>query len=87
MDGAVLSSLEDPAICSPRGVHVSETGQLLVCEDGAHSVVQVDGERGVVTLISVEDRLNFPENVYHSARTDRLIVVQANDSIMITNSK
>ncbi|KAH3717128.1 hypothetical protein DPMN_059906 [Dreissena polymorpha] len=73
MDGTVLSSLQDPALRGPTGVHVSETGQLLVCGH-SHNVVQVDGEGGVVTLASKEDGLISPESVYYSASTGRLIV-------------
>ncbi|KAH3844697.1 hypothetical protein DPMN_086958 [Dreissena polymorpha] len=42
MDETVLSSLRNPAQRGPTGVHVSETGQLLVVGYRSHNVVQVD---------------------------------------------
>ncbi|KAH3844787.1 hypothetical protein DPMN_087049 [Dreissena polymorpha] len=64
MDGTVLSSLKDPALLGPAGVHLSETGQLLVCGHHAHNVVHVDGEGRVVTLASKTDGLNGSWIVY-----------------------
>ncbi|KAH3844749.1 hypothetical protein DPMN_087011 [Dreissena polymorpha] len=52
MDGTVLSSLKDPALRFPRCLNVLETGQLLVCVHGSHTVVQVAREGVVVTLAS-----------------------------------
>ncbi|KAH3845939.1 hypothetical protein DPMN_088234 [Dreissena polymorpha] len=86
MGGTVLSSLEDPALCGPTGVHLSETGQLLVCGWGSHNLVQVDGKGGVVTLASRDDALLQPDSVYYSARTGRVIVGQ-NSDILVFHSK
>ncbi|KAH3832244.1 hypothetical protein DPMN_105525 [Dreissena polymorpha] len=79
MDGTVLSSLEDPALKGPRGLHISQTGQLqLVCGRGLQNVVQVNGEGGVVTLASKTYELCEPESVYFSACTSRVIVRWSN---------
>ncbi|KAH3826794.1 uncharacterized protein LOC127882163 [Dreissena polymorpha] len=86
-DGTVLSSLEDPTLRGPTGVHVSETRQLFVCGWGSHNVVQVDGKGGVVTLASKEDGLDRPESVYYSASSGSLIVGQSSDNILVFNSK
>ncbi|KAH3846411.1 hypothetical protein DPMN_088712 [Dreissena polymorpha] len=71
-DGTVLSSVEDSALIRPTGVHVSETGQLLVWGHDSNTVVQIDGE--VRVLASEIDGIYHPKSVYYSARTGRLIV-------------
>ncbi|KAH3849834.1 hypothetical protein DPMN_092238 [Dreissena polymorpha] len=86
MDGTVLSSLEDPALRCPSAVHVSESSQLLVCGYTSNNLVQVDGERGVVTLASKEDRLCCPDSVFFSARTGRLIVEHDSDNILVIST-
>ncbi|XP_052271380.1 uncharacterized protein LOC127872090 [Dreissena polymorpha] len=87
VDGTVLSSLEDPALLNPIGVHVSEAGQLLVCGEGSNNLVQVDGERGMVTLASEENGLHYPYSVYYSERTSRLIVAQNSKNILVIKTK
>ncbi|KAH3845950.1 hypothetical protein DPMN_088245 [Dreissena polymorpha] len=87
LDGTVLSSLEDHALRGPLGVHVAETGQLLVCGLESNNVVQVDGEGGVVTLASKEDGLCQPGSLYYSARTGRLIVGHTSDNILVLHAK
>ncbi|XP_052272267.1 uncharacterized protein LOC127872861 isoform X2 [Dreissena polymorpha] len=85
-DGTVLSSLKNPAFHNPRGVHVIETGQLLVCGD-TNNVVQVDGEGGVVTLATKINGLDRPDSVYYSAHTGRLIVGYNSTSVLVINTK
>ncbi|KAH3737786.1 hypothetical protein DPMN_044381 [Dreissena polymorpha] len=58
LDGTVQSTLDDYAHRDPIGVHVSETGQLLVCCCATHEVSQVVGEEEIVTLASQEDGLH-----------------------------
>ncbi|KAH3846414.1 hypothetical protein DPMN_088715 [Dreissena polymorpha] len=87
VDGTVLSSLEDPALLNPIGVHVSEAGQLLVCGEGSNNLVQVDSERGMVTLASEENGLHYPYSVYYSERTSRLIVAQNSKNILVIKTK
>ena len=86
MDGTVLSSLDDPALRGPTGIHVSETGLLLIC-GWQSNVVQVDDDGGVVTLASKEDGLTCPESVYYSASTGRLIVGNGNENILVAKIK
>ena len=87
MDGTVLSSLDDPALRMPTGIHVSETGLLLICGYTSDNVVQVDDDGGVVTLASKEDCLYSPESVYYSASTGRLIVGNQNGNILVAEIK
>ncbi|KAH3844745.1 hypothetical protein DPMN_087007 [Dreissena polymorpha] len=86
MDGTVLSSLEDPALQWPRCIHMSETGQLLVC-GYSNNVFQVDGEGGLVTLASDQDGLNGTESVYYIARTGMLIVGHTSNDMLLINTK
>ncbi|KAH3849723.1 hypothetical protein DPMN_092126 [Dreissena polymorpha] len=56
MDGNVLSTLENPTLCGPSAVHMSDSGQLLACGYYSNNLVRVDGERGrVVKLASEKD--------------------------------
>ncbi|KAH3844752.1 hypothetical protein DPMN_087014 [Dreissena polymorpha] len=85
MNGTVLSSSEHPALQCPLGVHMSASGQLLVCGYRSCTIVQVDAEVGVVKLASKEDGLDGPESIYY--RAGRLIVGQRSDNILVINTK
>ncbi|KAH3737703.1 hypothetical protein DPMN_044296 [Dreissena polymorpha] len=85
-EGTLQSTLQDDAHTNPRGVHVSETGQLLVCWCHTHTVAQMDGEGGMVTLASNKDGLRETESVYYSVRTGKLIVGHTFDSIMVIST-
>ncbi|KAH3844696.1 hypothetical protein DPMN_086957 [Dreissena polymorpha] len=87
MDGTVLSSLDDPALRGPTGIHVSETGLLLICGHESNNVVQMDDDGGVVKLASKEDCLDRPESVYYSASTGRLIVGTQIGNILVAEIK
>ncbi|KAH3737477.1 hypothetical protein DPMN_044070 [Dreissena polymorpha] len=51
-DGTLLATYTDPALDGPSGLHVTPAGQVLVCGDYSHTVLQVgwEGESKLATL-------------------------------------
>ncbi|KAH3892992.1 uncharacterized protein LOC127867583 [Dreissena polymorpha] len=83
MDGTILISFKDPALRGLSAVHMSESGLLLVCGYDSHNLVLVYGVRGLLTLASEKDGLFHPESVFYSERSDRLIVGNKSDNILV----
>ncbi|KAH3750146.1 hypothetical protein DPMN_184664 [Dreissena polymorpha] len=75
-DGTLLSTFTDPELQGPKGVHVTPTGQVLVCGIRSHTVIQVDreGKKKMATLASEKDGLRYPVSICYNTNTDQIIV-------------
>ncbi|XP_052236963.1 uncharacterized protein LOC127848501 [Dreissena polymorpha] len=75
-DGTLISTFTDPELQGPKGVHVTPTGQVLVCGIISHTVIQVDreGKKKLATLASENDGLRYPVSVCYNTNTDQMIV-------------
>ncbi|KAH3700269.1 hypothetical protein DPMN_075243 [Dreissena polymorpha] len=78
-DGTVLAIFTDPELLYTYGLHVTPTGQVLVCGYQSHTLLQVnnDGSRKIATLATRErDGLVMPQSVCYSSTTSSIIVGQ-----------
>ncbi|XP_052818062.1 uncharacterized protein LOC128244087 [Mya arenaria] len=84
-NGNVLASLKDQDIIEPYSVHVSEGGHVFVCSLCSKTVVQVDqeGRKKLATLVGKGDGVNYPQAVWYSTHTGRLIVGGGQDDIVV----
>ncbi|KAH3862293.1 hypothetical protein DPMN_025259 [Dreissena polymorpha] len=84
-DGTLLATYTDPALVSPRGLHVTPAGQVLVCGFLSNTVLQVgwEGESKLATLATEEDGVRCPVSVCYSSTTSSIIVGQAGDNILV----
>ncbi|KAH3754153.1 uncharacterized protein LOC127847097 [Dreissena polymorpha] len=85
-DGSVLATFIEPALQSPRGVHVTPAGQVLVSGLGSSTILQVDseGRRRLATLATQEDGVLKPMSVCNNRYTASLIVgLEDNNSILV----
>ncbi|XP_052220540.1 uncharacterized protein LOC127837456 isoform X1 [Dreissena polymorpha] len=75
-DGTLISTFMDPELQLPRGVHVTPSGQILVCGFSSHTVIQVhcEGRKKLATLVSSKDGVREPESVCYNTKTDQIIV-------------
>ncbi|KAH3873639.1 hypothetical protein DPMN_036876 [Dreissena polymorpha] len=76
-DGKVISSLTVPALSSPvllPGLHVTDSGQVLVCGYYTDTIVQVDrdGRQRLAEVITKD--VTRPMSVYYSKHTGSIIV-------------
>ncbi|XP_052236955.1 uncharacterized protein LOC127848500 isoform X2 [Dreissena polymorpha] len=76
IDGTLISKFTDPELQGPKGVHVTPTGQVLVCGISSHTVIQVDreGKKKLATLASENDGLRYPVSVCYNTNTDQMSV-------------
>ncbi|KAH3871588.1 uncharacterized protein LOC127868527 [Dreissena polymorpha] len=83
-DGRVLSTLTDPALkwsrldygCAQAGLHVTDSGQLLVCAFNSNTILQVDsdGKKRLAEMATNKDGVVHPSALYFSKRKSKLIV-------------
>ncbi|KAH3716664.1 hypothetical protein DPMN_059390 [Dreissena polymorpha] len=68
----------DPDLQAPRGIHVTDLGQVLVCGGSSHTILQLDGEgkKKLATLATEWDGLCFPESFCYNRSTASIIVAQ-----------
>ncbi|KAH3897971.1 hypothetical protein DPMN_022167 [Dreissena polymorpha] len=79
-DGTLLATYTDPALYSPRGLHVTPAGQVLVCGWTSNTVLQV-GWEGESKLATPEwYGVNGPLSVCYSSTTSSIIVGQWRDN-------
>ncbi|KAH3750139.1 hypothetical protein DPMN_184656 [Dreissena polymorpha] len=86
IDGTLLSTFTDPALEGPKGVHVTPTGQVLVCGISSHTVIQVDreGKKKMATLASEKDGLRYPVSICYNTNTGQIIVgLYASNTILV----
>ncbi|XP_052211973.1 uncharacterized protein LOC127831032 isoform X1 [Dreissena polymorpha] len=76
-DGTVLHTFPD--LQNPTGIHVTDLGQVLVCEFSASEILQLDGEgkKKLATLATKKDGLDNTLSVCFQRSTASLIVGQA----------
>ncbi|KAH3895037.1 hypothetical protein DPMN_019197 [Dreissena polymorpha] len=84
-DGTLLATYTDPALLRPDGLHVTPTGQLLVCGFLSDTVLQVgwEGKSKLATLATQKDGMRWPESVCYSSTTSSIIVGQNGDNILV----
>ncbi|KAH3693674.1 hypothetical protein DPMN_081114 [Dreissena polymorpha] len=77
-DGTLISIFTDPEFQLPRGVHVTPSGQVLVCGYSSYSVIQVDheGRKRLVTLVSKTDGVSSQISVCYNTKTHQSLVGQ-----------
>ncbi|XP_052219463.1 uncharacterized protein LOC127836865 [Dreissena polymorpha] len=82
IDGTLISTFEDPELQSPYGVHVTPSGQVLVCGYSSNTVIKVDheGRKKLATLVSNKDGVCGPLSVCFNTNTDQIIVGLNNDN-------
>ncbi|KAH3750080.1 uncharacterized protein LOC127848532 [Dreissena polymorpha] len=75
-DGTVISTFTDPELQGPKAVHVTPTGQLLVCTFNSHTVIQVDHEerKKIATLASQKEGVSYPVSVCYNTNSHQIIV-------------
>ncbi|KAH3718703.1 hypothetical protein DPMN_061509 [Dreissena polymorpha] len=79
-DGTVISTLTDPALDFDKkvlpGLHVTDSGQVLVCGNYTNTIVQVDrdGRQRLTEVVTENDGVTYPMSVYYSKHTGSLIV-------------
>ncbi|XP_052269972.1 uncharacterized protein LOC127871259 [Dreissena polymorpha] len=77
-DGTPLECLVDRQFGQLDGIHVTPAGQVLVCADWAHLIIQVDSD-GKKTLMT-EKRGWSPESACYHSETTSIIVGQWNNN-------
>ncbi|KAH3779310.1 hypothetical protein DPMN_157111 [Dreissena polymorpha] len=83
-DGTLISTFTDPELQNPECVHITPSGQVIVCAFKSNTVIQVDhqGKKKLATLASQKDGLCEPVSVCYNINTDQ-IIVEVDDSIMV----
>ncbi|XP_052251817.1 uncharacterized protein LOC127858641 [Dreissena polymorpha] len=90
-DGTVISRFTDPILnegCGDvrPGLHVTDSGQVLVCGGRSHTIIQVDrdGRQRLAEVITRKDDVFYPGVVFYSKHTGTIIVGDwRNESIMV----
>ncbi|KAH3873578.1 hypothetical protein DPMN_036816 [Dreissena polymorpha] len=82
-DGKVISSLTVPALGSKAllpGLHVTDSGQVLLCGYSPGTIVQVDrdGRQRLAEVITKD--VTCPTSVYYSKHTGSIIVGMLNNN-------
>ncbi|KAH3696600.1 hypothetical protein DPMN_084076 [Dreissena polymorpha] len=88
-DGSVLSSFTGRDLLWPTSVHVTPAGQVLVCGEGLHTIIQVDikGREKLAILATQKDGLQNPLSVCFNSNTASIILSQWNKSQKLYNNK
>ncbi|KAH3720621.1 hypothetical protein DPMN_063523 [Dreissena polymorpha] len=78
-DGTVISTLTVPDlsfIYKLSGLHVTDSGQVLICGDYAGKIFQVDrdGRQILAEVVTVNNGVSHPISVYYSKHTRSIIV-------------
>ncbi|KAH3799960.1 hypothetical protein DPMN_153584 [Dreissena polymorpha] len=83
-DGTLISTFMDPELQEPMGVHVTPSGQVLVCGYSSNTVIQVDceGRKKLATLVPSKDGVLNPVSVCYNTKTDQIIVGLSDNSII-----
>ncbi|XP_052251536.1 uncharacterized protein LOC127858423 [Dreissena polymorpha] len=90
-DGTVISTFTDPALnwgCGdvPPGLHVTDSGQVLVC--GGCTILQVDrnGRQILAEVITQKDGVAKPTSVFYSTHTltgSLIVGMNRNDDVLV----
>ncbi|XP_052247929.1 uncharacterized protein LOC127856002 [Dreissena polymorpha] len=82
-DGTVISDLSVPA--QPTGIHVTESGQVLLCGYSTDKIFQVDrdGRQILAEMVTQNDGVTHPISIYYSKHTGSLIVGMWNNNDII----
>ncbi|XP_052221061.1 uncharacterized protein LOC127837752 [Dreissena polymorpha] len=75
-NGILISTFMDPELQNPWGVHVTPSGQVLVCGGGSNIVMQIDcgGRKKLATFASQKDGLNKPVSVCYNSNIHNIVV-------------
>ncbi|KAH3720734.1 hypothetical protein DPMN_063638 [Dreissena polymorpha] len=87
-DGTVISTLTVSDLSSPLGLpglHVTDSGQVLVCGYSTDRVVQVDrdGRQILAEVVTKNNGVSLPASVYYSKHTRSIIVGMWNNNDII----
>ncbi|XP_052260006.1 uncharacterized protein LOC127864388 [Dreissena polymorpha] len=85
-DGTLLATYTFPALGGPHGLHVTPAGQVLVCGNWSHTVLQVgwEGKSELSTLATQRHGVWWPTSVCYSSTTSSIIVGQQwDDNILV----
>ncbi|XP_052215866.1 uncharacterized protein LOC127834233 isoform X3 [Dreissena polymorpha] len=90
-DGTVISTLSDPALMwgeNKPGLHVTDTGQVLVCGGWSNTIIQVDTDGGqrLADVVTEKDNVRKPTCVYYSKHTGILVVGMSGDNCILVFS-
>ncbi|KAH3809560.1 hypothetical protein DPMN_137933 [Dreissena polymorpha] len=92
-DGTKISTLFDPALTlggiiiptvSPS-LHVTDSGQVLVCGEWSGTIIQRLTE--VVTVVAKKDDMKIPTCVYYSKHTEILVVGMLGGDILVFSTR
>ncbi|KAH3720662.1 hypothetical protein DPMN_063565 [Dreissena polymorpha] len=87
-DGTVISILTDYALgvlVVLPGLHVTDSGQVLVCGYGTSTIFQVDkdGRQTLADVVTKNDDVSNPLSVYYRKNTGSIIVGMRNNAIKV----
>ncbi|KAH3898037.1 hypothetical protein DPMN_022234 [Dreissena polymorpha] len=85
-DVTLLATYTDRALRSPRGLHVTPAGQVLVCGGRSNTVLQVgwEGQSKLANLATLKDGVKWPQSVCYSSTTSSIIVgLLGDDNILV----
>ncbi|KAH3843891.1 hypothetical protein DPMN_117425 [Dreissena polymorpha] len=90
-DGNVVSTRKNRALRWGNlvvlpGLHVMDSGQVLICGMESHTILQVDrdGQQRMAAVVTEEDGVHWPISVYYRKNKELLIVgMKDNDNIML----
>ncbi|KAH3848948.1 uncharacterized protein LOC127874096 [Dreissena polymorpha] len=87
-DGLVIRTLTDPALDwggGNSGIHVTDSGQVLVCGGESNIIIQVDnvGRQRLTEVVTKKDGVFYPISVYYSKHRGSLIVGMMGSSDII----
>ena len=82
-DGTLISTFTDPELQHPQAVHVTPSGQVLVCGNTSPTVVQVDreGRKRLATVVAKTDVVSFPISVCYNHQI--IVGLYGNDKINV----
>ncbi|XP_052249003.1 uncharacterized protein LOC127856869 isoform X2 [Dreissena polymorpha] len=93
-DGTVISRFTDPALDwrwnAHSALHVTDSGQVLVCGVRSRKIIQVDrdGRQRLAEVVTEKDGVTYPSSVYYRKHTGSLIVgMSGNDDIIVFESQ
>ncbi|XP_052225388.1 uncharacterized protein LOC127840959 [Dreissena polymorpha] len=80
MDGTLLSIFTDPDLEEPKSVHVTLSGQVLVCGSMSNTILQIDGDgqRKQATVATSDNGVKQPWCLYLNSASKKLMIGQHN---------
>ncbi|KAH3852284.1 hypothetical protein DPMN_094787 [Dreissena polymorpha] len=73
----------DYDLVNPTGVHVTELGQVLVCNSSSNTVLMIDGQGHGTVLADMMDGVKHPQSVYYSKMRGEIVVGQSCNRLLV----